>query len=202
MGVTASMRTSTSPSPPSAIFDQIRATLSCVSFRSAGRDIGRELALDSLAALLDRRGEHGVVLVGNGGSASIAQHIAVDLVTQARVKALSPTADAVLATAATNDYGPVDSFARVVRLVANRGDVLVAMSCSGRSRNIIEAVREAIRACIPVVALSGFDADNPLRALGAAIDVHVESHEYGAVQVAHLAVLHAAVDAIAARRLA
>ena len=142
------------------------------------------------------------MLLGNGGSASIAQHVAVDLATQAGVRALAPTADAVFATAAANDYGQRDGFARILRLVAAPGDTIVAMSCSGRSVNIVEAVRAAKALGLPVVALSGFDGDNPLRGLEAAVDVHVESHDFGAVQVAHLAVLHAAVDAVAARRRA
>ena len=187
---------------PAAYFDRIRSALSCVVFRIAGRDASRDEALDALAALLDRRGRDAVALFGNGGSASIAQHVAVDLATQAGVRALAPTADAVFATAAANDYGQRDGFARILRLVAAPGDTIVAMSCSGRSVNIVEAVRAAKALGLLVVALSGFDGDNPLRGLEAAVDVHVESHDFGAVQVAHLAVLHAAVDAVAARRRA
>lgn len=184
---------------PTSFLDRSRAALACIEFKIAGLPATREHALDALVALCGVPMDRKIILVGNGGSASIAQHLAVDFLTQARIFAQAPMCG-VLSTAAGNDYGFASSLSRPVEMLAAPLDVLVAMSCSGESVNVLCAVESAMRLGMRTVTLSGFAPTNALRAMPTDVSVHVASHEYGAVQIAHLAVMHAVVDALAARR--
>ena len=120
---------------------------------------GRQLAATLLA---DGR----LLAVGNGGSAAQAQHLTAELVgrfeTERRaLSALCLHADTSSLTAIANDYGPEEAFARQVRAHGRPGDVLVALSTSGRSPNVLAAVEAAAEMGITTWALTG-DAPNPL----------------------------------------
>ena len=92
-----------------------------------------------------------------------------------------------------NDYGYENAFARLVKQMAKPGDALVAISSSGRSLNIRNAAVEATASGCTVITLSGFAADNPLRALGD-INVWLGSSDYGFVEIGHQFVLHNVAD--------
>jgi D-sedoheptulose 7-phosphate isomerase len=98
-----------------------------------------------------------------------------------------------LLTALANDDGYETVFETPVRLWAEPGDVLVAISSSGRSDNILRAVRAASELHCDVVTFSGFDEDNPLRSMGT-VNFHVASGAYGLVENAHGAVSHFITD--------
>lgn len=138
-----------------------------------------------------------VLWVGNGGSAALASHFAVD-VFNAGVRSTAFN-DAALLTCMGNDCGYEQVFARPVALFASPGDVLVAISSSGRSPNILAAVAAARERGCAVVTLSGFRPDNPLRGLGD-WNFHVPSEAYGPVEMAHAFICHALVDALKERR--
>jgi D-sedoheptulose 7-phosphate isomerase len=101
--------------------------------------------------------------------------------------------DAANITCLANDYGYKEVFAKQVEWHARHGDLLVAISSSGRSANIIEAVVAARERGCGVVTFSGFAPDNPLRAMGD-VNFYVRSEAYGVVEVAHHALLHAILD--------
>ena len=158
-------------------------------------DAGFERALELLAA----RGAAGgaVLWVGNGGSAALASHFAVD-VFNAGIRSTAFN-DAALLTCMGNDCGYEQVFARPIATFANPGDVLVAISSSGRSPNILAAVAAARAKECAVLTLSGFKADNPLRALGD-WNFYVPSEAYGPVETVHAMICHALVDALRERR--
>ena len=106
-----------------------------------------------------------VYVVGNGGSASIASHLQNDLVKAAGMKAIVLT-EAPLLTAYTNDDGYATAYASPLKLWAQKGDLLVAISSSGESENILRAVAVAQEAGAEVITLSGFAARNTLRRTG------------------------------------
>ncbi|GAB5543218.1 MAG: hypothetical protein SangKO_029780 [Sandaracinaceae bacterium] len=139
-----------------------------------------------------------VMLVGNGGSAAIARHMHNDLVKCVGVRA-QVFYDVPLLTAITNDDGYEQVFEQPIRQWTDPGDVLVAISSSGRSENILRAARAAREAGADVIAISGFDADNPLRAMGSP-SFWVDSHDYGAVESSHTILTHYLTDRAAARR--
>jgi len=133
-----------------------------------------------------------VILFGNGGSLAIASHIATDFAL-AGWPSIALT-DAVAITSHTNDFGPAANFTKQLELLKiGYDDILIALSCSGKSANIIDAVKFARAAGNYVVTLSGFEPDNPLRRLGS-LNFYVPAHEYGFVQLAHESILHAACD--------
>lgn len=133
-----------------------------------------------------------IVLIGNGGSASIAGHMEMDLCNRVRVRATVFNDPPVL-TALANDHGYASAFERMVGLWVESGDCLIAISSSGASENILRAVREAQRRQSTVYTFSGFQPDNPLRALGE-LNFYVDSREYGEVEIAHHALGHFLTD--------
>jgi phosphoheptose isomerase len=143
-------------------------------------------------ATRDRGGK--VIFVGNGGSAGICSHLAIDLSKNARVAATCFN-DASLITCLANDYGYGDWVAQALRLNAMAGDCLVAISSSGRSLNILNAVTRARELALSVVTLSGMAADNPLRSAGD-VNFWADSQSYNVIETAHQFWLMSAVDLI------
>jgi D-sedoheptulose 7-phosphate isomerase len=133
-----------------------------------------------------------VFFIGNGGSAAIASHMAIDFQKAANIKAMCFN-DAAAITAIGNDLGYERIFVEPLRMHAESEDVLVAISSSGRSPSVVNAAREAKSMGVRVVTLSGFDPVNPLREAGK-YNFHVASHSYGVVETTHLAICHAILD--------
>jgi D-sedoheptulose 7-phosphate isomerase len=140
-----------------------------------------------------------LVFVGNGGSAAVASHMATDYSKNANVRALALN-DSSMLTCLGNDLGYDRVFAKQVELYARPGDILIAISSSGRSANIINAVSAARDTKCAVVTLSGFTSDNPLRTLGD-INFFIASNRYGFVEIGHLAICHAILDFLCGLRV-
>jgi D-sedoheptulose 7-phosphate isomerase len=128
-------------------------------------------AIEAWGGELARRLRAGARLItaGNGGSAAEAQHLAAELVgrfetERAPLSALCLHAETSSLTAICNDYGPEEAFARQVRAHAREGDVLLTLSTSGRSPNLIAAVRAAHALDVTTWALTG-PRPNPLAEL-------------------------------------
>lgn len=144
-----------------------------------------------------------VFIIGNGGSASTSAHMATDLckVTavngQPGVRAVSLADHVSLLTAWSNDASYEGSFSGPLQAYLEPGDVLIAISASGRSPNVLAATRLANRLGAMTVALTGFGGGElaPL----ARISLVVDAHDYGLVEDVHLAVNHALTAAIRAR---
>ncbi len=135
-----------------------------------------------------------VMIVGNGGSAGIASHITVDLWKNGGVKATAFN-DSSLLTCIANDFGYKHVFEEPVKIFAERGDVLIAISSSGKSENILRAVSAAKERSCKVITMSGFGQDNPLKKTGD-INFFVPAQGYGYVETVHAAICHALVDSV------
>jgi D-sedoheptulose 7-phosphate isomerase len=135
-----------------------------------------------------------VIFLGNGGSAAMASHCAVDLTKNAGVRAINFN-EADLITCFANDYGYQEWMAKSVEFYGDEGDVLVLISSSGCSKNVLQAAEKAKLMGIEVITLSGFDKDNPLSQLGS-INLWVDSHAYNIVEMTHHIWLLAVVDLI------
>ena len=153
--------------------------------RAISLDDGAQMAVGLIKDVREKGGK--VISVGNGGSAAIASHLHNDL-SSAGVRSLI-FSDTPLLTALANDFGYAQVFARPLELWAARGDLVVAVSSSGRSENILAAVGLAKEMGLEIVTLTGFDAANPLRSLGR-INFWADSHDYGLVETAHQALTH------------
>jgi D-sedoheptulose 7-phosphate isomerase len=135
-----------------------------------------------------------MLFIGNGGSAAIAGHMAVDFWKNGGIKALAFN-DSSLLTCIGNDCGYTQVFAKPIEMFAESGDVLFAVSSSGKSENILNAVMAARAKNCKVVTFSGFAADNPLCRLGD-FNFYVPSNEYGPVEVAHQYLCHCILDVL------
>ena len=140
-----------------------------------------------------------LVFVGNGGSAAIASHMATDYSKNGNVRSLALN-DSSMLTCLGNDLGYDQVFAKQIQLHARAGDIVVAISSSGSSANILNAVQAARAAKCAVVTFSGFKADNPLRRLGD-INFYIDSDRYGFVEISHLTICHAILDFICGLRI-
>lgn len=135
-----------------------------------------------------------VVFIGNGGSAAIASHMAIDFWKNGNIKAVAFN-DSSLLTCISNDYGYKHVFEKPIEMFAEKGDVLFAISSSGRSENILRGVQAARLKECTVITLSGFKDDNPLRSLGD-FNFYVPSQGYGPVEVIHQYICHCILDVI------
>jgi nucleoside-diphosphate-sugar epimerase/phosphoheptose isomerase len=143
------------------------------------------------AAHKAHRSGNKIIFVGNGGSAAIASHLAIDF-SNGGLRALT-LSDASALTCIGNDLGYENVFAKQLDLHARPGDLLVAISSSGKSSNILNAVDVARAHDCGIVTFSGFSDDNALRSTGD-VNFYIRSQEYGFVEVAHLALGHAMID--------
>lgn len=139
-----------------------------------------------------------VMFVGNGGSAGISSHCAIDYTKNGRIRSQAFN-DAAALTCLSNDYSYDDVFAKQIDFYGFAGDLLIAISSSGKSANILKAVDAARARQITVVTLSGFSPENPLRRRGD-MNFFVEASQYGWVEILHLTAIHAALDMFMASR--
>lgn len=146
-----------------------------------------------LAAILRRRGT--IYLAGNGGSAADCQHFATELVVRLSGKferpslpAVSLTSDSVLLTAAGNDYGFERVFVRQVESLVRQRDLLVVISTSGNSENLVLAARAAKRKKVQVYALLGGDGGKLKKCANQAIVVPSDSVQR--IQEEHIFIIH------------
>jgi D-sedoheptulose 7-phosphate isomerase len=133
-----------------------------------------------------------IMFVGNGGSSGIASHLAIDYSKNGGLRSMAFN-DAAALTCLGNDFGYENVFAKQIDFHARAGDLLVAISSSGRSPNILAAVKAARARDCGVVTYSGFTEDNDLRRTGD-VNFFVQSREYGFVEISHLALCHAVLD--------
>jgi len=139
-----------------------------------------------------------IILVGNGASAAIASHVAVDLTKAAGVRAINFN-EADLITCFANDYGYEHWVEKALDFYADDKDVVILISSSGQSANIVNAALKAKAMGLQVITLSGFRQDNPLKKLGD-INLWVDNSQYNTVETVHQAWLLALVDEIEAEK--
>lgn len=135
-----------------------------------------------------------VILAGNGGSAAIASHVSVDLTKNAGVRAINFN-ESDLITCFANDYGYENWVEKAIEFYADSGDLVILISSSGTSKNIINGGLKAKNMDLKVITFSGFSADNPLRQLGD-INFWVDSKAYNIIELTHSIWLLAIVDQI------
>jgi D-sedoheptulose 7-phosphate isomerase len=154
-------------------------------------------AADMAVACLKAGGK--ILFCGNGGSAADSQHLAAEIVGRFRLNrtglaAVSLTTDTSILTAMSNDFGFDDVFRRQVEALGREGDLLVALSTSGRSAGVVKAAEQARKAGIKVIAMTGEDPGP----LGAAADlaIRVPSRDTARIQESHIAAGHLICDLV------
>jgi|SRR5690242_7601972 D-sedoheptulose 7-phosphate isomerase len=173
---------------------------SCVTGVACSEGSGHPLSIEEAYGRAARTvcqataGDNKLMFIGNGGSAAIASHMAIDFTKNGRMRAMAFNDGAAL-TCLSNDLGYDEVFATQLELHSRRNDVLVAISSSGRSPNILRGVDRARERGCDVITFSGFSPDNPLRGKGD-VNFFLASHEYGFVEIGHLALIHGLLDLI------
>lgn len=141
--------------------------------------------------------DRGVFFVGNGASSSMCSHFMTDIGKNGGLRT-QMFGDAALLTALGNDIAFDQVFAEPLRRHARSGDMLVAISSSGNSPNIVEAAAAAREKELWIITLTGMKPDNRLRSLGD-LNFWVNAGSYGMVETAHAAILHYWTDCLVAR---
>jgi D-sedoheptulose 7-phosphate isomerase len=165
--------------------------------------------ISAAAALMTRcLLEDGKILsCGNGGSAADAQHFSSELLNRFELErpglpAMALTTDSSTITSIANDYAFVEVFAKQVRALGQPADVLLAISTSGNSENVVRAIHAAHERGLKVVALTGRDGGAVAGALGSGdIEIRVPAERTCRIQEVHLLVIHCLCDLIDAELL-
>lgn len=146
-----------------------------------------------------KREDKKIIFIGNGGSAAIAGHMTADFMKNGGMRTLN-LYDNALTTCMGNDYGYEYVFSKPLELLAREGDLLVAISSSGNSQNIINAVNVAKSKGLAIITLSGFREDNKIRQMGD-YNLYVPAEHYGMVETIHNLFLQQIVDEIMEKRM-
>lgn len=158
---------------------------------------------DTVAAMVECLRQDGKILVcGNGGSAADAQHFAAELINRFEIErpelaAIALTTDSSVLTSIANDYDYNQIFSKQVRGLGRKGDVLLAISTSGNSANVVAAIEAAHARNVRVVALTGRDGGK-MGVMLKADDIHicVPAKVTARIQEVHLLTLHCICDGI------
>jgi D-sedoheptulose 7-phosphate isomerase len=173
-----------------------------IATKEASRSLAPEIAQAGLllAECLRRHGK--ILSCGNGGSAADAQHFSSELLgrfeaERPSLSAVALTTDTSTLTAVGNDYGYDRVFARQVNGLGRSGDVLLAISTSGNSENVIAAISAAHAKGMTVVALTGRDGGRIAATLRSSdIEIRVPSKRTIRIQEVHLLIVHSLCDVI------
>lgn len=148
-----------------------------------------------------------VLIIGNGGSASTASHMATDLgigsdMLVPHLRAISLADNQAVITATGNDRSFDEIFARQVRLLGRKDDVLIAISASGNSPNIVQAVSDAKTLGMTTVGITAFDGGQVREMSDLSIHVTTEKGDYGPAEDAHMMINHIVAQLLRGQMLA
>ena len=136
-----------------------------------------------------------IYIVGNGGSSSIASHVSVDFAKVAKINS-STFNNANLITCFANDYGYDNWVVEAIKSYSSKEDLLILISSSGTSKNIVNAAQYCKKNNINLITLSGFNKNNPLSQNGK-VNFHVASEDYNFIEMTHHIILLSLVDIFA-----
>lgn len=157
---------------------------------SYSMEYGLNKAFNTLLGLRELKRD--LYIIGNGGSTAVASHAVVDFLNVGNLSAHTLHEAAVL-TCMSNDYGYKHAYSNIIRRIIKKQDVLIAISSSGQSENILNGVTEARNQGAFVITLTGFNCLNNLKNMGD-INFWVDSYDYGMVEIAHQFILHNLAD--------
>lgn len=135
-----------------------------------------------------------IIIFGNGGSAAIANHFSIDLTKTAGIRCVNFNESSLL-TCFSNDYGYENWVKKTIEFHAKKGDLIILISSSGESKNMINACNFSIKRKIKVVTFTGFNKNNRLSKLGN-INFWVNSKEYNYIENTHQFLLLSLVDSL------
>ncbi|MBU1907804.1 SIS domain-containing protein [Patescibacteria group bacterium] len=170
-------------------------TLANISVMSAdGTVMEAMMAMQTLAEKFKAVHETGgkIIFIGNGGSAAMASHHAFDYWKNGKMRAIAFN-DSSLLTGGGNDFGYPEVFSQPLGMFAEARDLVITISSSGQSPNILNAAKKAKEIGCYVVTMSAFKRDNPLRSLGD-VNIYLDTMVYGYAELGHETILHSILD--------
>lgn len=175
-------------------FAELSEVINKCIYSSTDRELNQDQALQAFHSLLlqTKKNDGTVFVVGNGGSAGIASHFSIDLLNAVKIPAQT-LYDSNAMTCISNDYGYDQVFSRPLELLLRKNDLLVCISSSGNSQNILNAAAIAKSKDIPIITLSGFEPHNALRSVGE-LNFYLPIIDYGLVEMGHFFLLHTIID--------
>ncbi len=175
-------------------FSDLNAAIASCVYSDQERVFLEDDALQSFYRMMaETVAKQGVIyVIGNGGSAGIASHFSNDLMKALQIPSQT-LYDSNLMTCLANDIGYENVFSYPLERLIKSNDLLVAISSSGQSPNILKAVDAAQAKSAAVITLSGFKADNSLRKQGN-LNFWIDRCDYGLVETAHFFLLHTVID--------
>jgi len=177
--------------------------LDSIAVKQEAEKVLPESVAQAVVAMVDCLRSGGKVMAcGNGGSAADAQHFAAELIgrferERQELAAIALTTDTSILTAVGNDYSYDEVFSRQVRGLGKKGDILLGISTSGNSKNVVKAIEAAKKIGLNVIALTG-NGGGKIASLLDANDIHlcVPSNRTARIQETHLVLLHGLCDGI------
>ena len=164
----------------------------------------KEVDINSINKIIDlliktNKQKNKILLFGNGASASIASHVSVDMTKILNFRSYNFN-EANLITCFSNDYGYENWISKAIKSYSKPGDLIILISSSGKSKNIINAGKYAKKNKLNLITFSGFLKNNPLKKLGK-INIWVNSKNYNIVETVHQTILLSIIDRLAANKL-
>jgi D-sedoheptulose 7-phosphate isomerase len=177
--------------------------LDSIAVKQEAEKVLSESVAQAVVAMVDCLRSGGKVMAcGNGGSAADAQHFAAELIgrferERQELAAIALTTDTSILTAVGNDYSYEEVFSKQVRGLGKKGDILLAISTSGNSKNVVKAIESAKKIGINIIALTG-NGGGKIASLLDANDIHlcVPSNRTARIQETHLVLLHGLCDGV------
>lgn len=177
--------------------------LDSIAVKQEAEKVLPESVAQAVVAMVDCLRSGGKVMAcGNGGSAADAQHFAAELIgrferERQELAAIALTTDTSILTAVGNDYGYEEVFSKQVRGLGKKGDILLGISTSGNSKNVVKAIEAAKKIGINIIALTG-NGGGKIASLLGVNDIHlcVPSNRTARIQETHLVLLHGLCDGV------
>jgi D-sedoheptulose 7-phosphate isomerase len=176
---------------------ELNASVQSTECRLGRRAASLGEATEAFASLIERVRRDGRTIwwAGNGGSLGICAHLAQDVLNKLDTRSMV-LSDPSLLTCMANDFGYEQVYSRPLRVLSQAGDVLILMSSSGKSANILNCASVAKERNVDVVTFSSFEPTNPLHAHDSALAFYVPAKLYGHAETGHLVLLHAMIDVL------
>lgn len=138
-------------------------------------------AVNIIKNIIYKKGK--LIIVGNGGSAAIASHLSIDFTKAAKIRAINFNESSLL-TCFSNDFGYENWVAEALGFYADKDDLVILISSSGNSKNIVNGALKAKEIGLPLITFSGFSSENELKKLGD-YNFWVDSRDYNLVETVH-----------------
>ncbi len=177
------------------LFDSVNGSQIEIEGKIHEYEEGIKLLINAFTEHKKRKSQ--VFFIGNGGSSAIASHMTADFMKNGGMNTYSLYDNAVT-TCMGNDYGYEHIFSKPLEFLAKKEDLLVAISSSGNSENILKAIEVGRQNGMDIITFTGFKPDNKVRRQGR-INIYVRSEKYGIVESAHNIMLQQIVDEIMER---